>query len=215
MQSCLDDEGYDLGNFMQRMATVKVINGNDYYLVDDEGTTYYPGASQIPNYIPVDGKRVWADITLLADNYAGYDHAIRVNYLYDVLTKQVEELTAENEAEYGDDGVYIYDMWVGANYLNVYFGYYPPAYKAALVSLVKNTTVENPDDGYIYLEYRYNDHDDVTSNIEHYSRVSFNLGEYAPSVATSYKGLKIRINSAVNGERILTYDFNSSDAANK
>ncbi|KAA6306012.1 hypothetical protein EZS27_042332, partial [termite gut metagenome] len=68
-------------------------------------------------------------------------------------------------------------------------------------------TVEAPDDGYIHLEYRYNNQNDVSSYWD-YNLVSFNLGnEYKEG----YKGLKVRINSAVNGERVLTYDFPEDD----
>lgn len=207
LQSCDDNDGYSLGNFTVRMATVRIVSGNTYYLEIDNGRTLWPAATQIPGYKPIDGQRVVADYTLLSDEFQGYDHAIRVNYLSDVLTKTVESLTGENEADFGDDPVEIYNMWVGANYLNVEFQYFLPSKTRHLVSLVQNTTVESPDDDYIHLEYRYNTYDDVT-NRKRWGIVSFNLGEYGPDeAAADYKGIKIRINSAINGERVLTYDF--------
>ena len=43
----------------------------------------------------------------LYDNYEGYDHAVKVEHNYNVLTKQVEDLTAENESEFGNDPVWV------------------------------------------------------------------------------------------------------------
>lgn len=214
LHSC-DDDGYSLGDYVVRMATVKVVSGNSYYLEADNGKTLWPAASAIPWYKPLDGQRVIANYTLLYDNFEGYDHGVKVNFLSNVLTKAVEELTEANEEEIGDDAVDITDMWVGGKYLNVEFLINLPMNNKHRVSLVKNTLVEAPDDGYIHLEYRYNDQDDVTGYWKR-SMVSFNLGEYAEENASAeYQGIKIRINSAVNGERILVYNFSDIAGATK
>lgn len=206
LQSC-DDDGYSLNDAMQRMATVRVISGTSYYLETDSNEKLGVAASEVMWYKPVDGQRVLANITLLSDEQNGYDHLIKVNFLSNVLTKQVEELTAENEETYGNDKVQIEEIWVSGNYLNVQFRYYIPVHHAHRVSLVENTTAENPDDGYIHLEYRYNNQDDESDYLRR-SLVSFNLGDYAPSVAADeYKGIKIKINSIVNGERVLVHEF--------
>lgn len=212
LQSCDDDDGYPVDNFVIRMATVRVEGGNTYYLEIDNGQKLWVAATQIPWYRPVNGQRVVADYTLLSDEYAGYDHAVRVNFLRNVLTKQVEELTAANEAEYGNDPVNIYDMWIGGKYFNVQFRFRLPAQNAHRVSLVRNTTVQYPDDGYIYLEYRYNDYDDVVGYTR-WGMASFDLGEFAPNVATNYHGIKVKINSAVNGEKTYTFEFPERDSA--
>lgn len=210
IQSC-DSDGYSLNDQVVRMATVRVVSGNLYSLEIDNGKKLWVAASDAYWYKPVDGQRVVANFTLLSDEYESYDHAIKVNFLWNVLTKQVEELTEENEETYGDDEVRIEDMWVGGNYLNIQFRFFLPNHYKHRVSLVKNTTVENPEDGYIHLEYRYNNEDDETSLMRR-SLVSFNLGDYAPGeAADQYKGIKIRINSVVNGERILTYDFSKNE----
>ena len=212
MHSCDDFDGYSTGNFQIRMATVRVISGNAYYLEIDNGKTLFPAATQIPGYKPVDGKRVVADFTLLYDDYEGYNYGVRVNWLTNVLTKQVEDLTAENEEEFGNDPVRIYDMWIGGNYLNVEFGLFLPVSKAHRVSLVMNTLVEQPEDDYIHLEYRYNDQDDV-SPYERLSLVSFHLGDYGLESASAYKGIKVKINSEKNGEKDIVFDFPAADAA--
>lgn len=212
LQSC-DDDGYSLGDFTVRMATIHIVNGDTYYLEIDNGQKLWPAATGIPWYKPVDGQRVWADYTLLSDEIpeTEYAHAIKVNYLFNVLTKTVDELTAENEEEIGNDPAYIEDMWIGGNYLNVQFLINIPVNELHRVSLVENTLTGDPlidEEGYIHLEYRFNKADDVYSNVRR-SYVSFNLGEYGPQRLTdnAIKGLKVKINSIKNGEKDIVFEY--------
>jgi len=211
LQSCDDDDDYP-DNYIRRIATVKVIDGNNYYLQADNGRTLFPVSTRIPWYKPVEGQRVIADYTQLNDNEGEYDYDIHVYFLRNILTKNVEVLTEENEEEIGDTPVRVYDMWISGNYLNVYFDFRLPANSLHRVSLVENSLVEAPDDEYIHLEYRYNDYNDVTPYVR-YAMVSFNLGEEygKDAAAEGYKGIKVRINSAVNGEKELKFDFPSQE----
>lgn len=217
LQSCDDDDDYSLGKFVFRMATVHVEGGNTYYLEIDNGQKLWPAATDIPWYKPVDGQRVWADFTLLSDEIPNteFDHAIKVNYLFNVLTKTVDELTAENEEEYGNDPAYIEDMWIGGNYLNMQFVVNIPVNELHRVSLVNNTADEAPlidEEGYICLEYRYNRAEEVY-NAPRRSYVSFNLGEYGPLRLTdnAIKGLKVKINSIANGEKDIVFEYNKDN----
>lgn len=212
LQSC-DDDGYSLDGFVFRMATMRVENGDTYYLEIDNGQKLWPAATKIPWYKPVDGQRVWADFTLLSDAIPNtdFDHAIRVNYLFNVLTKTVEELTADNEEEIGNDPAYIEDIWVSGNYLNVLFAIHIPVRGLHRVSLVENTLNEAPlidEDRYICLEYRFNKADDVYTNAR-FSYVSFNLGGYGPRqlADNTIKGLKVKVNSSVSGEKEYVFNY--------
>jgi len=194
------------------MTTIRIISGNAFYLETDNGLKLGIANNNAYWYKPIEGQRIIVNYTPLSGQRGEYDQMISINFIWDVLTKPIDILTEENEEEFGNDGVYIDEgwIWIGGDYLNVRFRYFIPNHYRHRVSLVENTTVENPNDGYIYLEYRYNDQDD-TSNVWATSFVSFNLGKYAPSKASAeYKGLKIKINSAVNGERTLTYDFKNN-----
>ncbi|NDV59337.1 NigD-like protein [Bacteroides sp. 519] len=212
LQSCDDDDDI---YFIVRMATVNVISGDTFSLETDNGEKLWIATpTNVYWYKPVTGQRVLVKYTILSDEYQGYDHMISLDYISDVLTKSVEELTEENEEEYANDAVHIEDMWIGGNYFNVQFRFCLPNHYKHRVSLVENTTAENPDDGYIHLEYRYNTYDDVT-NVWARSLVSFNLGDYAPAEAsTEYKGIKVTINSAVNGTKTYSFDF-KENADNK
>lgn len=219
LQSCNDDDDDQL--CVREMATVYVKSGDTYYLDTDDGIRLIPDESRIPWYKPVDGQRVIADYTPLEyrSEVENPDLSVRVNSLFDVLTKQVEELTEENEDEYGDDPVHIEGMWLGANFLNIRFRINRPYQTAHRVSLVQNTTTGQPlidDEGYICLEYRYNNYDDVSSDVRR-GYVSYNLGSYGPMSETleGVLGLKVRINSAVNGIKDIVFDYANREIESK
>lgn len=212
LQSCDDDGEYEVRPVV--MATVHLDSGNAYYLELDNGKKLWPEATEIPWYKPVDGQRTWANFTVLNDETPedGFDHDVKVNFLFNVLTKNVEELTAENEEEIGDDPAYIEEMWIGGNYLNMQFVINVPVNELHRVSLVENTIDNEPlidDEGYVCLEYRYNRADQVY-NAPRRSYVSYNLGEYGPlrlADNAAIKGLKVKINSIANGERVIVFDY--------
>lgn len=205
LQSCDNDDDYSLDNFTIALVTVKKDAGKVPYFVSDKGLKLWAAASLVPYRDLEDGARLMASFTLLSDKQGEFDHYVRLNDYSKVLTKDVINLNLANKDSIGDDKVRITDMWVSGDYLNVEFQMNLPSANKHRVNLVKNTTVTDPADDYIHLEYRYNDMDDVTSYIAH-SVVSFKLGENSPLKSTK-KGLKIRINSAVNGEKIIQLDY--------
>lgn len=103
LQSCDDNDGYSLGNFTPPLwATVRV-TGNAFYLNCDVWGTLWPVNTDIGWYDAVDGQRVITVFNPLWDNYAGYDHAVKLLRLQNVLTKEVEMLIPETEEEFGND----------------------------------------------------------------------------------------------------------------
>ena len=59
----------------------------------------------------------------LSDEFDGYDHAVKILSLQDVLTKEVETLTPETEEEFGNDPVLIFkgDISISGGYMNIIF----------------------------------------------------------------------------------------------
>lgn len=149
----------------------------------------------------------------LYDNYGEYDMAIKVENLFPVTTKQVEDLTSENEEEIGNDPVSILkgDIWIANGYLNLIFEQNRPVYGPHRVSLVRNTIEEAEDDGYIHLEYRYNTHNDLSGWFG-YEPVSFNLNSLD---FEGKKGLKLKLNSSVNGKVELTFNVKETTSVPK
>ena len=208
LQSCDDNDGYSLGDIAVDWATVRVVGGDTYSLNADRWGTLWPAATAIPFYKPIDGQRVITYFNTLYDNYEGYDHAVKVEHNYNVLTKQVEDLTAENESEFGNDPVWVNKdmMWIGGGYLNVIFRQNLPVKEKHLVSLVRDmraTVAEGEDDGYIHLEFRYNTYDDVTARQAN-GAVSFNLNSLD---LTGKKGIKVKLNSVKDGETEVVFNL--------
>ena len=206
LQSCDDGDGYSLGDIARDWATVRVVGGDTYALNADHWGSLWPAATAIPGYRPIDGQRVITYFNPLYDNYEGYDHGVKVECNYDVLTKQIEDLTADNEAEIGNDPVLVYKdmMWIGGGYLNIIFRQCLPAKEKHRFSLVRDmrNMAKDGDDGYIHLEYRYNTYGDVTKRCLN-GAVSFNLNSLD---LTGKKGIKVKLNSVENGEIEVVFD---------
>ena len=108
LQSCDDGDGYSLGDIARDWATVRVVGGDTYALNADHWGSLWPAATAIPGYRPIDGQRVITYFNPLYDNYEGYDHGVKVECNYDVLTKQKYRFSLvrdmRNMAKDGDDG---------------------------------------------------------------------------------------------------------------
>lgn len=215
LQSCSDDDGYSIGDFTPPLwATVRV-TGNAFYLDSDVWGTLWPVNTDLEWYEAVDGQRVLTVVNPLWDNYEGYDHAVKLLRLQNVLTKGIDTLTPETEEEFGNDPVVIYqgDITISGGYMNIFFVQNLPSKNKHRISLVRPQADEElyDEDGYIHLELRYNDFDDVT-NRQAYGAVSYNLNSL--DITDETKGIKLKLNSQKNGEVEVTLDLKSSDADN-
>lgn len=211
LQSCDDDDGYSLGDFTSPLwATVRV-TGNAFYLDCDVWGKLWPVNIDMDWYEPVDGQRVLTMFNPLSDKYGEYDHAVKLLRLQDVLTKEVEVLTPENEEEFGNDPVRIYhgDIGISGGYMNIIFLQNLPSNTKHRISLVRpqDDAELYAEDGYIHLELRYNDYDDLTG-LRAYGAVSYNLSSL--DITSETKGIKLKLNSEVNDEVELTFDLKKS-----
>lgn len=211
LQSCDDDDGYSLGDFTPPLwATVRV-TGNAFYLDCDVWGKLWPVNIDMDWYEPVDGQRVLTMFNPLSDKYGEYDHAVKLLRLQDVLTKEVEVLTPENEEEFGNDPVRIYhgDIGISGGYMNIIFLQNLPSNTKHRISLVRpqDDAELYAEDGYIHLELRYNNYDDLTG-LRAYGAVSYNLSSL--DITSETKGIKLKLNSEVNDEVELTFDLKKS-----
>lgn len=123
LQSC-DDDGYSIGDFSWDWATVRATGGGGYYLEGDNWGVIDPVATSIPWFKPVDGERVVAFFNPLYDMEGGKGVQVKMEGIQELLTKEVEDMSTEEEAEeFGNDPILIYqgDMWLGGKFLNVIF----------------------------------------------------------------------------------------------
>ena len=217
LQSCDDDdEGYSVGDFTPPLwATVRT-TGNAFYLDCDVWGTLWPVNVDLGWYEAVDGQRVITVFNPLSDEYAGYDHAVKILSMTEVLTKSVEVLTPENEEEFGNDPLLIYkgDIGVSGGYLNLFFYQILPKDDTKhRISLVRpqDDAEYYDEEGYIHLQLRYNDYDNLSGYRNPYpSIVSFSLQSL--DIPSEAKGMKLTLNSEVNGEVELTCDFSTPQA---
>lgn len=202
-QSCNDDDGYSVGDMGIDWVTVHVEGDGLYTYTGDTWGTMWPAASGIFGRKLVEGQRAILYFNPLADDFSGYDVAIKPEAIQPFLTKSVETLTSANASDYSNDPTYVEDIWIASNYLHVYFLQKLPAEKLHRVSLVHDEALpEVGDDGYIHLEYRYNTYGD-TLNVANEGLVCFNLNTLPLAQA---KGIKLKVNDARKGEQELTFE---------
>ncbi|QRX62820.1 NigD-like N-terminal domain-containing protein [Dysgonomonadaceae bacterium zrk40] len=154
MVSC-DDNSHSLGSFGIDIATVNPEGEDAYSLLLDNGKRLWPAASAVP-YNPTFNQRVFLNYTILSDAQSGYDHYVKVNDIWNILTKDVIELNAENADSIGNDPVKSNAVWVGGDYLNVSFMFNYGGVKPHAINLVKNSASAVSSDDPINLEFRHN-----------------------------------------------------------
>lgn len=154
MISC-DDNSHSLGSFGIDIATVNPEGEDAYSLLLDNGKRLWPAASAV-HYIPTSNQRVFLNYTILSDAQSGYDHYVKVNDIWNILTKDVIELNAENADSIGNDPVKSNAVWIGGDYLNVSFMFNYGGVKPHAINLVKNSLSSVSSDEAINLEFRHN-----------------------------------------------------------
>lgn len=171
--SCLEnDDANSLGKFWIDVATIVPLSETTYFLRMDDGTTLWPAATSIPYYKPKENQRAMVNFTILSDSKDGYDHWVKVNRIDEFLTKEIAENKGDkNDSIYGTDPVGIEDVWVGDNYLNVYFKADFGGTKKHFVNLIPS------DDENKIFEFRHNAYDDPGTGYLQGGLVAFNLSK--------------------------------------
>lgn len=150
-----NDDGYSLGDFRINIATVIPEGQESYSLLLDNGEKLWPGATDV-YYRPSVNQRVFVNYTILSDERNGYDHYIKVNDIWNVLTKPIIELTEEIADSIGNDPIKVNEFWIGDNYLNTSFSFNYGGEKPHAINMVINTMEETEDEGVLELEFRHN-----------------------------------------------------------
>lgn len=212
--ACNDnDPDYSLDKFVTDLVTIENPDqATTFFMHTDDSTRLWTIATNLKYYRPKDGQRVIANYTLLSDkpDSAAYDHDVKLNDVYEVLTKGIFNITAATQDSIGNDNVYIEDMWIGNHFLNVEF-VYPGGHKMHFINLVSDTSkVYN--DGKIHLEFRHNANNDYPT-YNRWGLVSFNL-KSLETQATDTLSIVVHTKEFDLGEKTynLTYHFGSSPA---
>ena len=173
LMSCNSKDEYSLGNFRVDIATVKTDGTNNYTIELDNGKKLFPAAQGI-YYKPKNNQRVFVNYTMLSGEYNGYDHLVKVNDIWNILTKNVIDLTTENTDSIGNDPVGINHMWIGNNFLNIDFMFNFGGVKPHAINLVNNTIDPNTDEEIVELEFRHNSYNSSSNRLVE-GLVSFDL----------------------------------------
>jgi len=152
--SC-DDNSRSLGNFGIDIATVIPESGGNYTLLLDNGKKLWPAASAV-EYTSLNKERVLLNYTILSEEKDGFDHYIKVNDLWTLLTKNIVELNAHNEDSIGNDPIKTNAVWVGGDYLNISFHFNYGGKVPHLINLVENKTSTEMINDVIEVELRHN-----------------------------------------------------------
>ena len=218
LQSCDESDDYSLGDFWVDIATVETDdNSSAYWFILDDGTTLWPAASDI-QYLPKQGQRIILNYSILSNQKNEFDHYIKINYIWDILTKKTIVLTATNADSIGNDPVKINDMWIGNHYLNVDFLFNYGGIRPHAINLVENSLIPDPQDGKIHLEFRHNAYGS-TNNRLYNGLVCFDLKPYqnssTDSVTFAIKVLDWNTRDDVTYDIVYKYGVNSTENATK
>lgn len=154
--SCDDNNKYSLGDFRIDIATIEKQGENAYALVLDNGDRLWPAASDV-RYLPKNNQRVIVNYTVLTGRQGEYTHYVKVNDIWNVLTKRAINLNAANADSIGNDPVRVNAIWVGGDYLNVDFMFNYGGIRPHAINLVNNMLKESPSEpNVIELEFRHN-----------------------------------------------------------
>ena len=196
--SC-DNDGYSLGDFALDFATINPGVDNAYSLTLDDGTTLWP-AAQNGFYKPKENQRAFINYTPLQDNFDGYDMAVKINEIIDILTKNPTVLNTATADSLGNDPIRINQYWIGDGYLNIDFsvGFSPNGNKH-FINLAKNE-LNGKENYYNLLHNAYGDNGTYLGN----GYVSFNLDSLKKEGETA-----IEFTLAIDlGEEIKEYTIN-------
>jgi hypothetical protein len=153
--SCNKKDEHSLGAFRINIATVVLEGENTYSLLLDNGKRLWPAASDV-KYAPVNDQRVFVNYTTLSNEKDGYDHYVKINDIWNILTKKIITLTSQNTDSIGNDPVTVNAIWVGSDYLNIDFMFNYGGVKPHAINLVDNPLSSETTPDAIDLEFRHN-----------------------------------------------------------
>lgn len=181
--SCNNKDEFSLGKFRIDIATVKTSGVDSYYLTLDNGAKLWVAASDVRWYKPINDQRVFINYTLLQGGNQDFDYMIKVNDIWNILTKGIIDLNTQNADSIGNDPLKVNKMIMGSDFLNVsfLFNYDYDKRKPHAINLVRNTTtadeLQDNDEDIIELEFRHNSYGSTINKWNAEGLVSFNLKE--------------------------------------
>ena len=188
-----NNSGYPYSNYRIDIATVKNpgLTSNFSFLLDNNQLMQIT-KTNVPSFMPVDGQRIIANYTILTETKVDsvYTRTVRLINAQNVLTKGIFQITPSKQDSIGNDSIYLRDMWIGNDFLNIEFAYFGNN-KTHFINLVSDASKVYTD-GKIHLEFRHNGNGDAPT---YYLRgiVSFNLKSLQSGVTGNVLNLVIHV----------------------
>jgi len=208
-----DNDDYISQNDYVDIATVKNPDSlSTFFFKLDNDKLMWTAASNFYNYRPKNGQRIVAFYSVLSDKRATglYDYDVRLNNVYPVLTKEIFQITTSKQDSIGNDSIFISEIWIGSDYLNVEFRYY--GYNQIhYINLVSDGS-KMYTDGKTHLEFRHNANND-SPNYYRRGIVSFDLKTLQATTTNKIINLVIHVNVPNQVEEktySLTYNFDTN-----
>ncbi|MDR2038848.1 MAG: NigD-like protein [Bacteroidales bacterium] len=170
--SCNDDK--DDNTYGISVGMVENPDGKNQFFIDtDKGNRLFVKESRVP-YTPKDSQRVVTRFVILSEKEAGsgYNYDVALFDYYNILTKNIFNITSATQDSIGNDPISISDVWVSNDYLNVEFNYLGYS-RSHFINLVSDSE-KTYDDGKVHLEFRHNANGDM-ANRWFWGIASFNL----------------------------------------
>lgn len=189
---CNDDDGYSLDKFWISYGVIESSDDDyvrDYTIRLDNGSRLLLSANLVPGWPVKNGQRVIANYTILGDSPrldGTKDYYVRLNMLYDVLSKDVvkqsfiNEDTETREDSIGNDPIDVAEAWFGGGYLNITFEILHGG-ATHFINLVQDDTRISGDS--VFLTLRHNAYGDPQA-YRGFGYVSFNLVPLVPEGKT-------------------------------
>ncbi len=201
--SCSDDNSTEYTTYYSARATV-ISEANETLTIRTDGGNELTVVSDYSDYSPDAGQR--AAITYSVESGDNNFYNAHLHTAYNLLTKNVVTMTADNEIEMGNNPIHLYAAWCAGGHLNVNFGFNTSGTVTHYVNLIENTLINNPQDGKIYLEFRHN----AMGDSEEYGKrgtVCFDLAKYKDGGNILTFVVKFTEFNGVTTTREIKYDF--------
>lgn len=204
--SCVDHQKENYNHYTDIATIENASQQTSFFMKMDNDTRLKTIASSIAYYRPKDGQRVIANYSILstpADSET-YRYNVKLNDVYEILTKGIFKLTPETMDSIGNDPIRLHDMWIGGEYLNVEFSY--PGYnRVHYINLISDST-KTYTDNRVHLEFRHNANDDYPSYSK-WGMVSIDLRSLKATVIADSVNLTIHVKEFAAGSTDKSYNM--------
>ncbi|PRY98307.1 NigD-like protein [Marinilabilia salmonicolor] len=163
--SCLDDDNESTPMRYLEMGIVKMGETDEIRVLTDSELLLeldnYPASFDFEEEQRV---MIQYSVSELNEENTTYDYLVDVYSVQEVRLKDVIELNEENRDTIGDDQIYINEVWVSGDFLNIDFQFYGDG-KVHYINVVKDPDEQTDDPAKIYLQVRHDAREDDMEEI--------------------------------------------------